>query len=167
MSNSNKNIVLTLSGGGYRATLFGIGSLIRLNEFGLLYKINRITSVSGGSIISAYLAMKWKELTFDSENGVASNFFEEIVEPLQIFCSKPLDIVAVLKGMVSPRETIGNEVAKYYAKRLFGQKTLQNIPTLQEGPEFIFYATSLQSGASVRFTREFIRDYKAKESAIF
>ena len=36
-SSSNK-IGLALSGGGYRATLFGLGSLVRLNELGVLVK---------------------------------------------------------------------------------------------------------------------------------
>jgi len=43
-------IGLCLSGGGYRAMLFHVGALYRLNEFGLLPRIARIASVSGGSI---------------------------------------------------------------------------------------------------------------------
>jgi hypothetical protein len=42
---------LALSGGGFRATLFHIGSLWRLNEFGVLGKIDRISSISEGSIV--------------------------------------------------------------------------------------------------------------------
>ena len=59
-----KILGLGLSGGGYRATLFNLGALIRLNEFGLMRKLKRITSVSGGSITSGYLAMRWKDLKF-------------------------------------------------------------------------------------------------------
>ena len=43
-------IGLCLSGGGYRAMLFHAGALWRLNEFALLPKLARISSVSGGSI---------------------------------------------------------------------------------------------------------------------
>ena len=32
-------VALCLSGGGYRAMLFGLGSLIRINELGLLRKL--------------------------------------------------------------------------------------------------------------------------------
>lgn len=39
---------LCLSGGGYRAMLFHIGVLWRLNEIGWLPKLDRISSVSGG-----------------------------------------------------------------------------------------------------------------------
>lgn len=163
MGDIKKEIALALSGGGYRATLFTLGSLWRLNEFGLLRYINRITSVSGGSIASAYLAMKWSELDFNEDTGVANNFVTIIAQPLQEFCSKSLDIMAGLSGILLPFSTIGNKVVKRYSKRLFGSKTLQDIPSPGEGPEFIFYATSLQTGASVRFSKAAIADYKAGE----
>ena len=41
---------LALSGGGYKAAAYHTGALIRLNELGYLRRLNRITSVSGGSI---------------------------------------------------------------------------------------------------------------------
>ena len=163
MSDTAKGTALALSGGGYRATLFTLGSLWRLNEFGLLPRINRITSVSGGSITSAYLAMRWRELQFDKVTGVAENFVSIIAEPLQEFCSQSLDILAGISGLFLPFSTIGNKVAKRYSKRLFGTKTLQDIPAIGKGPEFIFYATSLQTGASVRFSRASIADYKVGE----
>src|SRR5438552_1583288 len=47
---------LCLSGGGFRAALFHLGALRRLNELGILSRIDTITSVSGGSIIAAHLA---------------------------------------------------------------------------------------------------------------
>src|SRR5437773_6354039 len=47
---------LCLSGGGYRATLFHLGALTRLNELGVLGQIDTFCSVSGGSIASALLA---------------------------------------------------------------------------------------------------------------
>lgn len=70
-------IGLAVAGGGYRATLYSLGSLWRLNEIGLLPKMKTITSVSGGSITTGYLAVKWDALTFDSD-GVATNFSEMI-----------------------------------------------------------------------------------------
>jgi NTE family protein len=47
---------LCLSGGGFRAALFHLGALRRLNELGVLSKVDTITSVSGGSIVAAHLA---------------------------------------------------------------------------------------------------------------
>ncbi|UPT65170.1 MAG: hypothetical protein M0D54_10845 [Hyphomonadaceae bacterium JAD_PAG50586_4] len=39
---------LALSGGGYKAAVFHLGSLVRLNELGALPQIQTISSVSGG-----------------------------------------------------------------------------------------------------------------------
>ena len=54
-------VALCLSGGGFRAALFHLGALRRLNELGILSKINAISSVSGGSIMSAHLAQRVRE----------------------------------------------------------------------------------------------------------
>ena len=43
-------VALCLSGGGYRAMLYHVGALWRVNELGMLPKLARISSVSGGSI---------------------------------------------------------------------------------------------------------------------
>ena len=48
---------LCLSGGGYRAMLFHAGALRRLNEAGLLEKLDMVSSVSGGSIAAGLLAV--------------------------------------------------------------------------------------------------------------
>ena len=47
---------LCLSGGGYRAALFHLGALRRLNELGILAQVDTLTSVSGGAIFAAQLA---------------------------------------------------------------------------------------------------------------
>jgi len=51
-----------LSGGGYRAMLFHAGVLWRLHALGVLTKVKRISSVSGGSISAAVLALAWEGL---------------------------------------------------------------------------------------------------------
>ena len=51
-----EGIALALSGGGFRATLFHIGACWRLLELGVLSKLKRISSVSGGSIFAGVLA---------------------------------------------------------------------------------------------------------------
>src|SRR5262245_53388542 len=56
---------LCLSGGGYRAMVFHIGVLWRLYEAGSLGSLQRISSVSGGSITAGVLALKWRRLSFD------------------------------------------------------------------------------------------------------
>src|SRR5437867_2873492 len=53
---ADQRLAVCLSGGGYRAAIFHLGALRRLNEIGVLSKIDTITSVSGGSIVAAHLA---------------------------------------------------------------------------------------------------------------
>ena len=54
-----------LSGGGYRAMLFHVGALWRLYDAGKLRDVDRISSVSGGSITAGVLALAWSRLSFD------------------------------------------------------------------------------------------------------
>ena len=54
--------------------LFHIGTLWRLNDFGYLPKLDRVSSVSGGSITAGVLGLNWNRLTFDG-SGVAPTGF--------------------------------------------------------------------------------------------
>lgn len=149
---------LALSGGGFRATLFHVGSLRRLNELGLLKGINEITSVSGGSIISAYLGLNWKNLHFD-ENNVATNYEELIALPITKFCARTIDVGMILGGIINPFKHPSELLIKNYRKYLFAESTLQDLPKSDSAPHFTIYSTSMQTGASVRFTREYLGDY--------
>lgn len=150
-------IGMAVSGGGFRATLFHLGAFWRMNEMGYLKEVDRICSVSGGSITAAMLGLKWKKLTFD-EKGVATNFKEEIAQPLQHFCSQSIDVPAILGGWLSILKSPGDLITKRY-DRLFQGATLQNLPSDEEGPRFIIYATNLQTGVSFRFSRPYMGDY--------
>lgn len=54
MDAKGNKIGLALSGGGYRAAAYHIGTLRALQKLKILDKVDVISSVSGGSIISAY-----------------------------------------------------------------------------------------------------------------
>lgn len=157
MEGTNKYLALALSGGGFRALLFHLGSLWRLNELGYLKRLNRVSSVSGGSIIAGWLGLKWKELQFVQE--VAQNFSSVIVSPMWDFCSKGIDVSSGIWGFLNPFKTAGQLLTEKYAERLFGQSTLQDIPGDNEGPRFVIYATNLHTGVSFRFSRPYISDY--------
>jgi len=154
----DKSIGLALSGGGFRATLFGLGSLWRLNEAGLLGKLDYISSVSGGSILSGILAHQWKELDF--VNGRAGNFQGVIAEPVQDFCSRTIDVDAAIFGMLTPFKTAGEYLSDRYDKELFHGTLLRDIPAAEPGraPEFIFQATNLQTGCSFNFRQDKVTD---------
>ena len=119
-------IGLCLSGGGFRAMLFHLGALIRLNELGLLGKLDRVASVSGGSIAAGALAAAWNDLTFDSV-GVATNLVEMVGTPLLALACKRLDITAIALGFL-PFVHASRVASAAYDKFLFHGKTLQDLP---------------------------------------
>jgi hypothetical protein len=59
---NTKTIGLCLSGGGHRATAFSLGALLYLADAGLHQQIQTISSVSGGSLTSGFLATREKSL---------------------------------------------------------------------------------------------------------
>ena len=152
-------VALCLSGGGYRAMIFHIGALWRLNEFGYLKKLKRISSVSGGSITAAVLGMNWSKLEFDGK-GVAGNFKSHVAKPIRNLADKTIDRKAIFTGILTPG-SISDKVAGAYRKYLFGDKTLQDLP--DDPPRFVINATNVQSGALWRFMKPYMRDWKVGE----
>lgn len=57
-SGESPRLGLALSGGGFRAAIFHLGVIRRLEEIGLMPYISVISTVSGGSIIGAYYAIE-------------------------------------------------------------------------------------------------------------
>ena len=54
-------IGLALSGGGFRAALFHLGVIRRLEELGVMKHVQTISAVSGGAIIAAYYAVEMEK----------------------------------------------------------------------------------------------------------
>ncbi len=150
---------LCLSGGGYRAMVFHLGVLWRLHDAGWLGRIDRISSVSGGSITAACLALQWSNLFAEKENSSA-RFRDLVVDPIRKVAGTTIDVGAVLRGLLFPWTTIGERVAASYRSLIFGDQTLQDIP---EHPLFVFNATSLRSGALCRFMKLGVRDWRIGE----
>jgi NTE family protein len=155
-----EGMALCLSGGGYRAMVFHVGVLIRLNQIGVLGKLKRISSVSGGSIIAAMLGLQWKRLIF--RGGVADNLDQEVVQPVRKLAGETIDRAAILGGMLTPFVSIADKVAKAYKEHLYDDATLQDLPNdaAGEGPRFVINATNVQSGALWRFSRPYMGDYR-------
>lgn len=151
-------VALCLSGGGYRATLFHAGALWRLNELGYLPKLDRISSVSGGSVTAGLLGARWGRLLFDAQ-GVSGSFEEEIIAPLRALTSRTLDATAIAGGILLPGTAADHAVAAY-RRHLLGDATLQDLP---DRPRFVITATNVQSGALWRFMKPYMRDYRVGE----
>jgi NTE family protein len=148
-----RGIGLALSGGGFRATLFHLGSLWRLNELGFLGQLERISSVSGGSITAGCLATRWERL--DWSDGVIRNFERAVVRPLQRFCSLNLDGPAVRRGAFRPWKRVSDVLEPAYQDNLVGDATLQSLP---DRPQFVFNATNFATGMYFRFSKAYAGD---------
>jgi len=149
-------IGLCLSGGGYRAMLFHLGALWRLNLAGYLPKLKRISSVSGGSITSAILGLAWSRLAFD-HNGVADNFEPLVAQPLRRLAGRTVDRPAVILGLLFPGRA-SDYVARAY-RAIYGAHKLRELPD-SPAPRFVINATNLQSGALWRFSKTYMRDWR-------
>src|SRR5688500_12447250 len=150
---------LCLSGGGYRAALFHLGALRRLNECGLLGHLDMISSVSGGSILSAHLARvvtPWP----DNDN-VFPDWERRVAAPFRAFCSCDIRTPALLRSLRHPwrllrhgLDPIGLENA--YLRLL----TPSSLPDLPPVPRFVFCATELLTATLWRFERDLIRSWR-------
>jgi NTE family protein len=157
-------VALCLSGGGYRAMLFHLGSLWRLNEVGMLARLARISSVSGGSITSATLGLHWQNLAFDHA-GVAQAF-DLVTNAIRGIASKTIDVNAGINILI-PGRSISDGIISAYDKHLFKGATLQDLPSdgnvLADktlGPRFVINATNLQTGSLWRFSKPYMADYR-------
>lgn len=150
-------IALALSGGGYRAMVFHVGALLRLNEVGLLGKLARVSSVSGGSITAGVLALSWGELRF--RNGIAANM-DILVQRIRLMASTTIDMGAIIGGILLPG-TISDRVAAAYDRVVFKGKKLSDLADEAPGvPRFVFNATNIQTAALWRFSKPYMGDYR-------
>jgi NTE family protein len=134
--------------------LFHLGTLWRLYDAGLLVDIDRISSVSGGSITSAVLALAWSRLQFNAADP--RDFIEHVVTPVRSFADRTIDVGAALRGIFLPG-SIADKVTKAYRKHLFGAATLQDLP---DNPRFVINASNVQTAAVWRFSKRYMGDWR-------
>lgn len=137
--------------------VFHLGALIRLNQAGVLKKLSRISSVSGGSITAGCLGLAWRKLTFAGD--IATNLDAEVIRPVRKLAGVTIDGEAVIGGMFLPG-TVSDRIVSAYQKHLFGSATLQDLPDDASGPRFVINATNVQTGSLWRFSRPYMGDWR-------
>jgi len=140
---NRRGTALCLSGGGYRAALFHLGALRRLNELGLLSKIDTFTSVSGGSIMAAQLATFLARAAAEPGKPI-EGFDTGVAEPMRTFVGNDIRTGAAL-ARLHPRNWLipgaqGETLAKTYAQGPARGK-LEDLP---EKPRFVFLASDMR-----------------------
>jgi predicted acylesterase/phospholipase RssA len=154
-----KKIGLALSGGGFRASLYHLGLVRFLRDAGILPQVTHITSVSGGSIMAAHLALHWGRYTgsaneFDAAAAELLSFIRLDVRnrilrrfPLLL----PLRWPRRLLGLSNRQLTRTGLLEYHYEKYLYGDTSLFELP---ERPQLHILATNLSEGCLCSFNRD-------------
>lgn len=144
--NRRAGVALCLSGGGFRAALFHLGGLRRLNELGLLSQMDTISSVSGGSIVAAHLADRIRQ--WPPKGTVLPDWDRQVAAPLRALVKKNLRTWPLLQRLLPwkwfKEGTAVEALAKRYEQKLTGLKLTE----LPARPRFIICATDLAFGVS-------------------
>ena len=156
ITNQERKIGLTLSGGGVRAAIFHSGVLKYLAEKGMLEQVSFISTVSGGSLLMG-LVYTFADNNFPSSKEYIENIFPKIKG---LLTSKDLQAKAI-KSLLYPKNwgdllnrgnIIANELKSYWGV----SGNLQDIP---DYPRWVINGTTCETGKCWRFSKERMGDY--------
>lgn len=149
-------IGLCLSGGGFRATLFHLGALKRLQELGVLAKLWTISSVSGGSIAAAHLATRapWPIAISRAE------WDERIAAPLRALTGSNLRTAPLLKRLLPWNWFRSSNAVETLARTFERRLTPIALGDLPQLPIFVFSATDMAFGDAWIFQKDRMGAYQ-------
>lgn len=125
-----KRVGLALSGGGFRAAAFHLGVFRTLRAKGLLWDLDLLTCVSGGSIAGAFLASHWGE--------------DQAMDKLEDYLRRTsIAVSSVIGGILDPFGSRLDKLRDAYDRDLFQGLRLGD---LQQGPRLYLNATNLATG---------------------
>ena len=143
-----------LSGGGYRAMLFHAGAIFRMNELGLLKTLSRVSSVSGGSMTAAALALAYPKFQYDAK-GCVTNLTATFLKPVLDQAADSIDVSSAFGGL-NPFSSAAREAGESYDRNITKGVKLAQVTA---NPTFVFNATSLMTGVVMRFRSDYVADY--------
>lgn len=153
---------LALSGGGFRASIFHLGVIRRLEELGLMVDVEVISAVSGGSIIAAYYVIEMerrlrhfaKEFEGNQSNTKPEDTRKKLVElRVKLFEEIAKDFLRVVNHNLRTRALIfhwffhpllavkslgpgqnrSDVIQREYDKWLYHDATLDELPSVTIG----------------------------------
>ena len=175
MGEHGKRIGLALSGGGYRAAAYHLGTLRALHKMGLLEKVDVISSVSGGSIIAAFYLLHKDEpfeqieqsfrkcLAHSSLWGAILNLAIVFLLPalLGIFVSGWFLFLYLLLYWGFYLIPSSKWIALYYDRLFFKKKKLKDLP---DSPIAGINSTNVATGRLFTFSKQDVGGYDYREN---
>ena len=152
-SDARSGAGLCLSGGGFRATLFHMGALRRLNELGVISTLDTVSSVSGGSITAAALATALAA-------GAPLDWDARVVAPLRAFTSRDRRTAAVFARLLPWNWFRSDTGVRVLERSYAAQLTPLRLAALPARPNFVLCATDMQFGVNWTFERGRIGDFQ-------
>jgi predicted acylesterase/phospholipase RssA len=178
-----RRIGLALSGGGFRASIFHLGVIRRLEELGIMQDVDVISAVSGGSIVAAYYVCEMERRLRlvpseeESPNHRRVKIFEEIAEDFLKALDHNLRSRAIVftpfyhpwlfvKTLFLKPFRAGARselIQKEYDKWFYYGSTMDQLPCARAGttkagglfgPKLLLNTTSLLTGKARVFSRE-------------
>lgn len=152
---------LALSGGGFRATAFGLGCLRALHDTGVLDKVTVVSGISGGSLLAALWAYGPSDFhEFDNQvvellrRGLQLELTARALSPVRLG-RRSLDLVAAVRpgSRGRPSRNRTDTLAALLADRAFGTKLLSEVT--HPGLSTVLSATDLITSRAVRFGSDF------------
>jgi|CXWL01.1.fsa_nt_gi predicted acylesterase/phospholipase RssA len=154
-------IALSLSGGGYRAAAFHLGTLSMLRDLGLLEDVKTISTVSGGSIVGGYYSCTLSDgLSFEEFR----DRFYDFLRTTNVISSALLNLHTFEPDTDRTRmpSLIRAAARVYNGGSLLNGKLLKELD-LNKGHlrEVIVNTTEFQTGGSFRFVSSTSKDIRS------
>jgi len=158
MTSSRPRIGLALSGGGFRASAFGLGALRALHDRGLLRDVTVVSGISGGSLLTAMWAYGPKSFTaFDLSvtelvtTGLQWEIALRAFAPRTVL-SNGASVTRAIAGKLFGGQRLSTRteaLVEALAARPFGRRQLGDVT--HAGLTTIISATDLATGNAIRF----------------
>ncbi len=150
-------IALALSGGGIRATVFHLGTLLRLAKSGQLGAVTQLSTVSGGSLTVGLVL---------SANGFrwpsSSAFIDSVLPAIRsIITTRDLQASMICRAILKPWRLFygrGAALADAIEATWDIRESLRDLP---ETPVWLINATNYYTGKNWRFSRRRMGDWRS------